>query len=165
MADPREVISRKTVWLDENGQETAPPNAGGLFGWGATNPTQYEIITYSNGEIWTSTNGQAPVYERTDPQLAANFRAQQPTEPNVTSQWTTKTDAEGNTWRVNEATGEKAMLFPAGSSSKPVQWEDPATGAQWIIDATTGEKIQQLSPAIPGWTPGRGVVAAPSTPQ
>lgn len=53
----------------------------------------------------------------------------------------------------------------APTTPKTTQYQDPMDGSEWIIDATTGEKIQQLSPAIPGWVPGRGVVAPPQAPQ
>ena len=61
--------------------------------------------------------------------------------------------------------GEWQIEGAAPTTPKTAQYQDPMDGSEWIIDSTTGEKIQQLSPAIPGWTPGRGVVAAPSTPQ
>lgn len=59
---------------------------------------------------------------------------------------------------------ENPNYVPPASATKTDQWQDPMDGSIWIIDSQ-GDKLKQLSPAIPGWAPGLGVRAPQQAPQ
>ena len=42
---------------------------------------------------------------------------------------------------------------PAAKTSTRQRWTDPTTGAEYLIDTSTGEKVVQLSPPIEGYRP------------
>lgn len=46
-----------------------------------------------------------------------------------------------------------------GAGARTATWTNPNDGSQWIINSETGDPIKQLSGAIPGYVPGRGVPA------
>ena len=118
MADDKgQIISEKIVWLDEQGNETSPPNEGGLFGWGATNPTKYTIRTYSSGQIWASTNDGPEEYIKTDAQLATQYRSQEPSARYFQG-------PSGEQVQFDPTTGQTKVIYPGqqGATARTTRW-------------------------------------------
>jgi hypothetical protein len=67
---------------------------------------------------------------------------------------------QDNYRQVLQALASAQAREDAANQPKPMgKWQNPFDGSWWTTDPITGEPVKQISPALPGYVPGRGVPA------